>query len=70
MSARFSSHREAALALLNADPRKARLSRKAGSLCGQCAVDPTPLSGAQLNWLQILLDRAGLPALAAGGDDD
>ena len=61
----FADQRSAALALLNG---RSRLSRKAGSFCGQCAVDPTPLSEAQHNWLQTLLERAGLPPLANGGD--
>jgi hypothetical protein len=60
---RFRDHRSAALALLNGD---ARLTRKAGSFLGQCAVDPTPLSGAQRDWLATLLERAELPPLADG----
>lgn len=56
----FPDHRSAALALLNG---RSRLSRKAGSFLGQCAVDPTPLSAAQFDWLATLLDRAGLPGL-------
>lgn len=63
MSAPFSTHREAALALLNADPRTSRLSRKAGSFTGQLCVDPTPMSDAQAEWLETLLERAGLPPL-------
>jgi len=63
MSAAFSTHREAALALLNGDPRTVRLTRKAGSFLGQCCADPTPLSDAQEDWLSTLLDRAGLPPL-------
>ena len=61
----FTNHREAALALLHAEPR---LTRKAGSFLGQCVVDPIPLSIAQADWLATLLDRAGLPALAEGGE--
>jgi len=56
----FSTHREAALALLNGS---SRLTRKAGSFLGQCAVDPTPLSDAQHDWLKTLLERASLPSL-------
>jgi hypothetical protein len=63
MSAPFASQREAALALLNCDPRTARLTRKAGSFCGQLAVDPTPMSDAQAEWLDTLLERSGLPPL-------
>lgn len=61
---RFSDHRAAALALLNG---ASRLSRKAGQFLGQLAVDPTPMSEAQDDWLAKLLDRAGLPPMAEGG---
>ena len=57
----FSDHRQAALALLCGNYR---LSRKAGQFLGQLAVDPTPLSEAQADWLARLLKRAGLPPLA------
>lgn len=60
----FPTHRDAALALLNADPRDTRLTRKAGSFLGQCCADPMPLSDAQFEWLETLLERAGLPPLA------
>ncbi|WP_230281664.1 hypothetical protein [Croceicoccus sp. Ery15] len=59
----FTSHREAALTLLNG---AYRLSRKAGQFLGQLAVDDSPMSEAQADWLAKLLDRAGLPPLAAG----
>lgn len=57
----FSDQRSAALALLNAG---GRLTRKAGSFLGQLAVDPTPMTEAQSDWLTTLLERAGLPPLA------
>jgi hypothetical protein len=60
----FSDHRAAALALLNST---CRLSRKAGQFLGQLAVDSTPMSEAQADWLAKLLDRAGLPPMAEGG---
>jgi hypothetical protein len=60
MSAPFVDHRSAALALLNGS---SRLSRKAGSFCGQLAVDSTPMSSAQRDWLDTLLERAELPPL-------
>ena len=60
----FPNHRAAALALLNGNNP---LSRKAGQFLGQLAVDPSPMSDAQANWLGKLLDRAGLPPLAEGG---
>ena len=60
----FPNHRAAALALLNGS---FRLSRKAGQFLGQIAVDPAPLSELQADWLAKLLDKAGLPPLAAGG---
>ena len=57
-------HRQAALALLNG---KHRLSRKAGQFLGQLAVDSSPMSDAQADWLAKLLVRAGLSPLAEGG---
>jgi hypothetical protein len=54
------TQRDAALALLN---QGGRLTRKAGSFLGQLAVDPTPMSDAQRDWLATLLDRASLPPL-------
>jgi hypothetical protein len=60
VSAPFPTHREAALALLN---EGGRLTRKAGSFLGPCAVDPMPLTDAQQEWLDTLLGRAGLPPL-------
>lgn len=59
----FPNHRAAALALLNGNHR---LSRKAGQFLGQLAVDSTPMSEAQANWLAKLLYRAGLPPMAEG----
>jgi len=61
----FPHHRMAALALLNGEHR---LSRKAGQFLGQLAVDATPLSPAQENWLAKLLVRANLPILMVEGD--
>jgi len=58
---RLPRHRDAALALLNST---SRLTGKAGSFVGQLVVDPTPLSDAQLEWLETLLERAELPQLA------
>lgn len=60
----FTSQRDAALGLLN---KGDRLTRKAGSFLGQLAVDPTPMSSAQQDWLATLLTRAGLPPFADGG---
>jgi hypothetical protein len=57
----FPDHRAAALALLTGDNC---LTRKAGSFLGQLAVDPSPLTQAQSDWLAKLLDRAKLPHLA------
>lgn len=59
----FATPRQAALALLNSQER---LTRKAGSFLGQTAVDPAPLTPAQIEWLATLLARAGLPPLDAG----
>lgn len=60
----FPTHKAAALALLNGP---GRFSRKAGQFLGQLAVDPSPLSPAQSDWLAKLLERAELPPLAEGG---
>ena len=60
----YPDHRQAALALLNGNHR---VSRKAGQFLGQLAVDTTPMSAAQADWLAKLLDRAGLPPMAEGG---
>jgi hypothetical protein len=57
----FPDHRQAALALLNGNHC---LSRKAGQFLGQIAVDFTPLSDPQSDWLGKLLDKHGLPPLA------
>lgn len=59
----FVDQRTAALALLNGT---SRLTRKAGQFLGQCAVDHSPLSDAQHDWLSTLLERAGLSPLARG----
>ena len=60
----FPNHRQAALALLNGNHR---LSRKAGQFMGQLAVDLSPMSEAQANWLAKLLVKHGLPPLAGEG---
>lgn len=53
----FEQRRKAAIAILvNGE----RLSRKAGSLLGQIAVDPTPLTEKQDSWFRILAERAGI----------
>ncbi len=62
----FPNQRGAALALLNDETQ--RLARKAGSFLGQLAVDETPLTPKQREWLTTLLERAGLSALADGGE--
>lgn len=64
----FSAQRAMALSLLT-DP-EARLSRKAGSFLGQLAVDPQPMTPRQREWLATLLERAGLPAFADGGEHE
>lgn len=60
----FKDHRSAALALLNGG---FRLTRKAGQFLGQIAVDATPMSDAQADWLAKLLDKHELPPLGSGG---
>lgn len=63
----FRSHREAALALLAGS---SQFTRKAGSFLGQLAVDPAPLTPAQAEWLDKLLNRAGFAALNGEAADD
>jgi len=60
MADNFSDHRQVALALLNSNHR---LTRKAGQFLGQLAVDSSPLSEAQADWLAKLLNRNGLSCL-------
>lgn len=60
----FEARRGAAMLLLTSN---VGLTRKAGSFLGQCVVDPTPLTAAQAEWLNKLLDRAGYPRLEMGG---
>lgn len=57
----FPDHRQAALALLNGNYR---INKKAGGFLGQIAVDPSPLTEKQANWLKCLLHREGLPPLS------
>ncbi len=66
MAKPFTDHRTAALALLTSS---VRLTRKAGSFLGQLAVDPSPMTAAQTDWLSKLLANAGLPALTEGGNN-
>ena len=61
--ARFPHHRPAALALLNGCQN---LSHKEAGFLGHVAVAVT-LSDKQRAWLDKLLERNGLPPLAAGG---
>ena len=61
----FVDLRSAALAALTESDR---LTRKAGSFLGQLVADPGPLSPAQREWLDTLLERAKLPPLAQGGE--
>lgn len=58
MDKAFTDHREAALALLNGGHP---LTRKAGQFLGQLAVDVSPMSEAQADWLAKLLHKHGLP---------
>jgi hypothetical protein len=64
MAKPFNRFSDAARALLAVES----LSEKEGQLCGGLAYRAAPLSDKQANWLRILLDRHGLPALAEGGE--
>jgi hypothetical protein len=61
----FTSARDAALALLNSG---APINRRAGGFLGQLAVDPNRPTEEQGAWLAKLLDAAGLPPFAGGGE--
>lgn len=61
MSAAFTDHRQAALALLSGGHR---MSMSAGQFLGQIIVLPKPLSEKQYAWLSTLLEKHGLPPLA------
>ena len=63
MDRTFTDHRGAALALLNGGYR---LTRKAGQFLGQLAVDGSPMSEAQADWLAKLLCKHGLPPMRGG----
>lgn len=64
MTSPFSSHRDAAMALLTSG---ADLRPKEGQFLGGIAFDANPLTEKQSNWLTILLSRHGLPPLSDGG---
>ena len=61
----FATHQEAALAVLLSG---AQLRRNEGQFLGGLAFDANPMSDKQANWLDILLDRHGLPPFIAGGN--
>lgn len=52
--------RSAALTLLT---HNQHLTRKAGQFLGQIAVDRTPLTPSQADWLDKLLGRIGMPGM-------
>ena len=67
MSAPFTTPSAAAWALLDAARAgTTTFSRKAAGFVGETAIDPTPLSEKQRNWLATLLTKAGLPPLDGG----
>ena len=47
-----------------------QLNRRSGQFLGQIAVEDFALSDKQADWLAKLLERAGLPPLADGGDHE
>lgn len=65
MTAPFASPQEAARALIASS---FPLTRRSGQFVGGIIYDPTPPTEKQLKWLVDLLDRAGLPTLANGGE--
>jgi hypothetical protein len=57
----FYHHADAALALLNT---RSSFNHKEGGFLGQMCVACGPISEKQLNWLNVLLRKRGLPSLA------
>lgn len=67
MSAPFKTPQSGAVALLNACAwGEFALCRKGGSLTGQLVADDTPMTPAQVDWLDKVLEKLGLPALEGG----
>jgi hypothetical protein len=64
MSAPFTDHRPAAMAVLTSG---GALRPKEGQFLGGIAFDLNPLTEKQADWLRILLDKHGLPPLVDGG---
>ncbi len=60
MTAPFTDHRQAAMAILTSG---AELRRNEGQFLGGIAFDANPLSRKQIDWLLILLDKHDLPTL-------
>ncbi|WP_267381769.1 MULTISPECIES: hypothetical protein [unclassified Sphingomonas] len=65
MTARLNDHRAAAMAVLTSG---ASLRPREGQFLGGLAFDANPLTEKQANWLAILLEKHGMPALNVGGD--
>jgi hypothetical protein len=63
----FTNHRQACFAVLNSG---LALNRREGQFLGGEACNDKPMSEKQTAWLAKLLDRAGLPSLAEGWQDD
>lgn len=59
----YATPQDAAIALLISGSLR---TRQQGSFCGQVAVDRTPLTAAQEDWIGKLLARANLPPLMEG----
>lgn len=62
----FADHRPAALAVLSHS--QADLNYRSGQFLGGIAFSDRPLTDKQARWLSTLLDKHGLPPLAAGGE--
>lgn len=67
MAEHFSDHRKAALALLTGNYR---ITRKGGQFLGQIVVDASPLSAAQIDWLDKLLQKNDLPSFVPEAGND
>jgi hypothetical protein len=64
MSAPFTNHQSAAMALLTSG---AALKPREGQFLGGISFDANPLTDKQAHWLEILLEKNGLPPLSDGG---
>lgn len=66
MTAPFTDHRSAAMALLTSG---AALKPREGQFLGGISFDANPLTEKQAHWLEILLEKNGFPPFAGDSND-